>query len=120
MRCAAEFFLVFSFNHTAYKLYSLWHVGYLLDDFYAYIYALDSTFDLYNPARYPDSTKPPQLLGLVPSYFPCIVLLVMAPQAAGLEATMFVATSCQDSKSDMLRDLQSALLLYCSTTLYTL
>ena len=65
----------FGFNHTAYKLYSLWHVGYLLDDFYAYIYALASTCNLYNPARCPDSTKPPQLSGSVPSYFLCVVLL---------------------------------------------
>jgi len=67
-------FFVFGFNHTAYKLYSLWHVGYLLDDFYAYICALASTCNLYNPARCPGSTKPPQLSGSMPSYFPCVVL----------------------------------------------
>ena len=40
--CSSDWF---GFNHTAFKLYSLWHVGYLLDDFYAYIYALASIFD---------------------------------------------------------------------------
>jgi hypothetical protein len=40
-----SFYFIFSFNHTAFKLNSLWHVRYLLDDFYAYTCALASIFD---------------------------------------------------------------------------
>jgi hypothetical protein len=29
-------FLIFSKNYIAFKLYSLWHVGYLHDDFYGF------------------------------------------------------------------------------------
>jgi hypothetical protein len=51
------------FNHTAFKLYSLWHVGYPLDDFYGLHMCSRVHLLLYNPARRPASTEPPRLSG---------------------------------------------------------
>jgi hypothetical protein len=70
---------LFHFDHTASKLHSLWHVSYLHDDFYdSYVC---SHLDLvpYDPARCPDSAKPPQHLGFGPSYFPAIVTPLLSP-----------------------------------------
>jgi hypothetical protein len=55
----------FSFSHTAFKPNSLWHVGYLHDDFYGFHISSRSraSFPLYNPARRPASTEPPRLSG---------------------------------------------------------
>jgi hypothetical protein len=63
----------FFLYHTAFKLYSLWHVGYLHDDFYGF--SVCSYFDLftYSFARHPDFIKPPQRLGFTPSYFSTFV-----------------------------------------------
>lgn len=58
----------FFFNRTASKLYSLWHVGYLLDDLYGFHVLSRVNLLLYNPASRPDSAEPPRLLGLMPSY----------------------------------------------------
>ena len=57
------------FNHTAFKLYSLWHVGYLLDDFYDFDVCSRVKLQLYNPARRPAFIKTPRLLGSMPSYW---------------------------------------------------
>jgi hypothetical protein len=61
---------------------------------------------------------------LAPSFYTLLSALasltVIKPQAEGLYATTFVATSCQDQQSDVSRDLQSALLLCCSAALYAL
>jgi hypothetical protein len=57
------FVFSFRFNHTAFKLYSLWHVGYLLDDFYGLHICSRVHLLLYNPARHPASTEPPRLSG---------------------------------------------------------
>jgi hypothetical protein len=65
----------FSFNHTAFKLCSLWHVGYLHDDFYGFHICSRASFLLYNPARRPDSIEPPRLLGSMPSYFSVAVVM---------------------------------------------
>jgi hypothetical protein len=74
---------LFFYHHTAFKLNSLWHVGYLLDGhlldgylldgylldgylldgFYGFLVCSRVHLLLHNPARCPDSTKPPQLLG---------------------------------------------------------
>jgi hypothetical protein len=67
----------FSFNHTAFKLYSLWHVGYLLDDFYHLHTCSRASLLLYNPARRPDSIEPPRLLGSMPSYFSVAIVLYL-------------------------------------------
>jgi hypothetical protein len=67
----------FSFNHTAFKLYSLWHVGCLLDDFYDLHTCSRASLLLYNPARHPDSIEPPRLLGSMPSYFSVAVVLYL-------------------------------------------
>ena len=40
-------------NHTAFKLNSLWHVGYLLDDFYGFDMCSRVNLQLYNSARRP-------------------------------------------------------------------
>jgi hypothetical protein len=48
---------------------------YLLDDFYDFQMCSRVNLLLYNPARYPDSIEPPQLLGSVPSYFSFAVVL---------------------------------------------
>jgi hypothetical protein len=70
-------FSFFSFNHTAFKLYSLWHVGCLLDDFYDLHTCSRASLLLYNPARHPDSIEPPRLLGSMPSYFSVAVVLYL-------------------------------------------
>lgn len=67
--------LLFTFNHTAFKLNSLWHVGYLLDDFYGLHICSRASLLLYNPARHPDSIEPPRLLGQMPSYFSVAIVL---------------------------------------------
>lgn len=72
-------FFFFSLNHTAFKLNSLWHVGYLLDDFYGLHICSRASLPLYNPARRPDSTEPPRLLGSMPSYFSVAVVLHHPP-----------------------------------------
>jgi hypothetical protein len=60
-------FSIFSFffclNHTAFKLYSLGHVGCLLDDSYGLHICSRVPLLLYNPARRPASTEPPRLSG---------------------------------------------------------
>ena len=66
---AALFFL----NHTAFKLNSLWHVGYLRDNFCAFYVCSPLDFHSYSSARRPDFTKPPPLLGFVLSYFLVLV-----------------------------------------------
>jgi len=45
--------LIFFFNHTAFELNSLWHVGYLLDDFYGFDMCSRVNLQLYNSARCP-------------------------------------------------------------------
>jgi hypothetical protein len=67
------FFLVFGFFHTAFKLSSLWHVGYVLDDFYGFQMCSRADLLMCNSARCPDSIEPPQLLGSMPSYL-CMCL----------------------------------------------
>lgn len=57
------------FNHTALKLYSLWHVGYLLDDFYGFDVCSRVNLKLYNSARRPAFIKAPRLSGSLPSYW---------------------------------------------------
>ncbi|KAI3481363.1 hypothetical protein L1887_56330 [Cichorium endivia] len=54
-------------------LNSLWHVGYLLDDFYGILVCSRVDRSQYSYARRPDSTEPPQLSGLLPFYVPVIV-----------------------------------------------
>ena len=61
------------FDHTAFKLYSFWHVGYLHDNLYGFYVCSRVSLVPYNPARCPDSPEPPLLLGFVPSYFPAAV-----------------------------------------------
>ena len=63
----------FFLNHTAFKLNSLWHVDYLLDDFYGLLVCSRDGLLPYSCARRPDSTEPPQLSGLPPSYVPVLV-----------------------------------------------
>jgi hypothetical protein len=63
------------FNHTAFKLNCLWHVGYLLDDFYGLLVCARASLLLFNPARRPDSIKSPRLLGSKPVY--CFVAIVL-------------------------------------------
>ena len=58
----------FRFNHIAFKLNSLWHVGYLVDDFYGLLVCSRANLLLYNPARRPDSIELLRLLGSKPSY----------------------------------------------------
>lgn len=67
-----KFNFFFFFNHTAFKLYSLCHVGYLLDDFCVLNMCSCVGFQPYSPARDPDFFKPPPLLGFAPSYFPAV------------------------------------------------
>jgi hypothetical protein len=50
--------------HTAFKLYSLWHVGYLFDDFYGFDMCSRVGLLPYNPARRPAIIKAPRLFGL--------------------------------------------------------
>ena len=57
------------FDHTAFKLDSSWHVGYLLDDFYHFHVCSRVNLQLYNPARRPAFIKAPRLLGSLPSYW---------------------------------------------------
>jgi hypothetical protein len=57
------------FNHTAFKLNSLWHVGYLLDDFYDFYVCSRVNLQLYNSARRPAFIKAPRLSGSMPSYW---------------------------------------------------
>ena len=45
--------LFFFLNNTAFKLHSLWHVGYLLDDFYDFHVCSRVKLQLFNPARRP-------------------------------------------------------------------
>jgi hypothetical protein len=56
-------FFIFILNHTAFKLYSLWNAGYLHDNLCDFYMCSRVCLLLYNPARCPDSTKPPLLLG---------------------------------------------------------
>jgi hypothetical protein len=78
--------LFFCFNHTVSKLYSLWHIGYLLDDFYGLHICSRMHLLLYNPARRPASTEPPGLSGSTPSYFPIAVMLdhILTPRHSPL------------------------------------
>ena len=48
----SSLFFLFSY-HTAFKLYSLWHVGYLLDNFYDFHVCSRVKLQLFNPARRP-------------------------------------------------------------------
>ena len=54
---------------TAFRLYSLWYVGYLLDDFYDLQVRSCANFLMYKSACRPDSIEPPRLFGSMPSYF---------------------------------------------------
>jgi len=45
--------------HAAFKLYSLWHVGYLLDDFYDLQVCSYANFLMYNSACCPNSIELP-------------------------------------------------------------
>ena len=69
------FLFVFCSNHTAFKLYSLWHVGCSFDDFYGLHICSRASLVLYNPSRCPVSIERPQLLGSMSSYFPVAVVL---------------------------------------------
>jgi hypothetical protein len=69
------FSFLFLFNHTASKLYSLWHIGYLLDDFYGLHICSRVHLLLYNPARRPASIEPPRPSGSTPSCFPWPLIL---------------------------------------------
>jgi hypothetical protein len=73
------FCLFFFLYHTAFKLSSLWHVGYLLGDFYDFYVCSCTNLLMYNSARCPDSIEPPQLLGSTPSYFPFADVVVLHP-----------------------------------------
>ena len=77
-------FFFFFLNHTAFKLISLWHVGYSLDDFYGFFVCSRLGLLPYNYARRPDSTEPPQLLGLLPSYF----LVIVTPRPSSYSPPM--------------------------------
>jgi hypothetical protein len=72
---------LFFFNHTAFELNSLWHVGYLPDNLCDFYLCSRLDFYSYSSARRPDFTKPPPLLGFVPSYFPAIVTLHLPPHS---------------------------------------
>ena len=72
---------LFFLYHTAFKLFSLWHVGYLLDDFYDLQVCSCANFLMYNSACRPDSIEPPQLLGSTPSYFPFAMVLHLIPRS---------------------------------------
>jgi hypothetical protein len=74
--CAfVAFFVFLSSNHSASKLYSLWHIGYLLDAFYGLHICSRVHLLLYNPARRSASTEPPWLSGSTLSYFSVAVVL---------------------------------------------
>ena len=68
--------------HTAFKLYSLWHVSYLRENLYgSYMCSRVSRFP-YDLACCPDSAEPPQLLGSEPSYFPVLVSPSLPPYSS--------------------------------------
>jgi len=55
----------FGFNHTAFKLNSLWHIGYVLDNLYDFNMCSRVDLKLYNPARRPAFIKAPRLSGSI-------------------------------------------------------
>jgi hypothetical protein len=61
-------FLFIFLNHTAFKLYSLWHVGSLLDDFYRFDMCSRVSLSAYIPTRCPGFVKAPRLLDSLPSH----------------------------------------------------
>jgi hypothetical protein len=73
--------LFFFCLHTAFKLNSLWHVGYLPDNLCDFYLCSRLDFYSYSSARRPDFTKPPPLLGFVPSYFPAFLTLHLPPHS---------------------------------------
>src|SRR6195952_504939 len=57
-------FFFFFLNHTAFKLNSLWHAGYLRDNICdLYVCSRFVFLCSYSSARRPDFTKPPRLSG---------------------------------------------------------
>lgn len=64
------FYSCFSKNHTAFRSISLWHVGYLFDDFHGLYMCSRVGLLQYSHARHPAFTKAPRLLGKwIPSYW---------------------------------------------------
>jgi hypothetical protein len=89
--------LAFFFGQTAFKLNSLWHVGYLRDDLCDFCVCSRLSSVPYDSSRRPDFLKPPQLLGFAPSYVPVIATPLLSSGAPSVfqHCIFFIGTPIQ-------------------------
>jgi hypothetical protein len=71
--------------------------SYLLDDFSCFTLCSRVDLLLYNPARYPDLNKPPQLLGSRPSYVPVVMTPYVSPHLSS--SPIALSSSSRSSRS---------------------
>jgi hypothetical protein len=77
IRASKFFFFFFIILYSSYIAYD--KPSYLLDDFSGFYLCSRVDHLPYNPARYPDFNKPPQLLGSRPSYVYIVVMPYVSP-----------------------------------------